>query len=148
MFAKSTITLFVLAVGLSSLLSGHSIGSASAHPLTENLAINQNVDKDDGDMAFFQLYYQRKPENRYNADTYLQQNALQGSNSTSENHLASELNQNHVTIRGNVPTSGQNFGPLTMGSYNAIQESNSNSKNYLGTKVVQNDVTYDFRNQD
>lgn len=76
---------FLLLFFVTALLSGNSIGSASAYPLTDNLAINQNVDSDDGEMEFFQYYHQRKPENRNNADTYLHQN---------------------LVIRGNVPTSG------------------------------------------
>nr|QZB49048.1 BV-like protein [Cotesia vestalis bracovirus] len=114
MFAKSTITLFVLAVGLSSLLSGHSIGSASAHPLTENLAINQNVDSDNGDMDFFQFYFQRKPETNYGAQTLLHQNAIQGSNTDGENFMASALEQNHVTVKGNS-SKWTKFWPINYG---------------------------------
>lgn len=98
---------FLLLFFVTALLSGNSIGSANAYPLTDNQAINQDVDSDDGDIKFFQGYYTRNPENRYGADTDLYQNAIQGSNSTSENHFASDLHQIHVIIKGNVPTSGQ-----------------------------------------
>nr|CCQ19267.1 conserved hypothetical protein BV7 [Cotesia sesamiae Kitale bracovirus] len=140
MFVKSTVTLFVLAVGLLSFLSG----SASAYPRPGELSISQAVN-DDSELKLFEGFWARKPENSFSSNTYLHQNAIQGSNSTSENHLASEFTQNHVVIKGNLPTNGQNFGPLTIGSYNTIQESDSKTKNVLGTVVIQNDVVYDFK---
>ncbi|KAG8040024.1 hypothetical protein G9C98_001777, partial [Cotesia typhae] len=137
MFIKSTVTLFVLAVGLLSFLSG----SASGYPRPEGLLISRKA-KDNSDLKLFESFWAKKPENSFSSSTYLLQNAIQGSNSTSENHLGSELNQIHVFFRGYVPENGQNFGPLTVGSYNTIQESDSKSKNILGSVVTQNDITY------
>nr|UEP64302.1 teratocyte bracovirus bV7 I [Cotesia flavipes] len=142
MFVKSTVTLFVLAVGLLSFLSG----SASAYPRPGELTIKQATD-DNSALKLFENYWARKPENSFSGSTYLHQNAIQGSNSTSENQLASKYTQNHFIVKGYVPTSGQNFGPLTIGSYNTIQESDSKSKNVLGSVVIQNDVVYDFKAQ-
>ncbi|AGO14484.1 BV7 family protein [Diolcogaster facetosa bracovirus] len=141
MFVKSTVTLFVLVVGLLSFLSG----SASAYPRPAELRIKQGAD-DNSELRLFEGFFNKKPETYYGAQSYLHQNAIQGSNTEGENYMASAINQSHITVKGVLPETSQTFGPVTIGSYNAIQESNSKTKNFYGSKVVQNDVTYDFRN--
>nr|UEP64307.1 teratocyte bracovirus bV7 II [Cotesia flavipes] len=141
MFVKSTVTLFVLAVGLLSFLSG----SASAYPRPGELTIKQATD-DNSELKLFESYFNRKPETYYGAQSYLHQYAIQGSNMEGKNYIASQINQSHLKVKGAPSETSQNFGALTVGSYNTIQESNSKSKNILGSVVDQNDVTYDFSN--
>ncbi len=120
-------------------------GSASAYPRPAELRIKQGAD-DNSELRLFEGFFNKKPETYYGAQSYLHQNAIQGSNTEGENYMASAINQSHITVKGVLPETSQTFGPVTIGSYNAIQESNSKTKNFYGSKVVQNDVTYDFRN--
>ncbi|XP_074096657.1 uncharacterized protein LOC141525867 [Cotesia typhae] len=141
MLAKSTVTLFVLAIGLLSFLSG----SASGYPRPEGLLISREA-KDNSDVKLFEGFFNRKPQTHYGAQSYLQQNAIQGSNTEGENYMASTINQSNMSVKGVLPELLQTFGPVTIGSYNSIQESNSKTKNFYGSTVVQHDVTYDFKN--
>ncbi|CAD6243443.1 GSCOCT00014247001.2-RA-CDS [Cotesia congregata] len=141
MFAKSTITLFVLAVGLSSLLSGNSIGSASAYPRPDETSMNINADNPNDVKLFEDLNHMREGNN-FGALTVLRNNVIQGSNTRGENHLGTETDQKHIMVGGKLPGGGHTYGGATYGSGNAIQESDSSSKNFLGSRLSQRDIVY------
>ncbi|CAD6243438.1 GSCOCT00014211001.2-RA-CDS [Cotesia congregata] len=145
MFAKSTITLFVLAVGSSSLLSGNSIGSASAYPRPDEPSMNIGLD-DPNDVKLFEDLNHMREGNNFGALTVLRNNVIQGSNTTGENHLGTETDQMHIMVGGKLPEGRHTYGGATYGSGNTIQESDSSSKNFLGSRLTQEKITYNVKN--
>ncbi|VVC99105.1 unnamed protein product [Leptidea sinapis] len=103
MFAKSTVTLFVIAVGLSSLLSGNGIGSASAYPRPDETSMNPDLDPKD--VKLFEEVYQKHimvggklpgDGHTYGGVTYSSGNAIEQSDSSSKNFLGSLLSQQAI----------------------------------------------------